>query len=52
VYDLVTGRFLGAFEPGGSAFGVDSFAGADGRLLFPTLAGGSVGVYILGLGPR
>jgi outer membrane protein assembly factor BamB len=50
VYDLATGRFLGAFEPGGSAFSVDSFAGADGRLLFPTLAGGFIGVYILGLG--
>jgi outer membrane protein assembly factor BamB len=50
VYDLVTGRFLGAFEPGGSAFSVDSFAVADGHLLFPTLAGGYIGVYILGLG--
>ena len=49
VYDLATGRFLGAFEPGGSSFATASFTAGGGRLLFPDLAGGFLGVYILGL---
>lgn len=50
VYDPGTGRFLGVFEPGGDSFGIDSFTAAGGRLLFPTLARGFTGVYVLGLG--
>ena len=49
VYDLASGRFLGAFAPGGSSFGTASFTADGGQLLFPSLAGGFLGVYILGL---
>jgi outer membrane protein assembly factor BamB len=48
VYDLLTGRFLGAFEPGGSSFATASFTADGGRLLFPSVTA-SLGVYILGL---